>query len=189
MDRECADARYLSSWERFRAAGFAVVACARASPEGTALSGRRRRDVSEADTPVASVRFGGGLGSARRGPSRRGAATVDFVAAVRLRGSRTAAASDLRVDLVAVGLGLAVAVRLPAVPPRRGLTGVVGPLALSRELTHNDYPRVQSSKPERIQRRSATHKRHPTRRWREGQGRLQKYVPSHRGKAGDGPRQ
>ncbi|MDT5153578.1 MAG: hypothetical protein QOI01_5311 [Mycobacterium sp.] len=105
------------------------------------LSGRRR-DVSEADTPVASLRFGGGVGSVRRGRSRRGAPAIDFAAAVRLLGTRTAASSDGRVDLVALGPRLAVAVRLPAVPPRRGLTGVVGPAALSRELTHSDYPGV-----------------------------------------------
>ena len=143
VDRECADARDLSSRERFPAAGFAGVACARTSPEGTALSGWRRRNISDADTPVGSDRFGGGVGFARRGP-RRGAAVVDFVAAVRLRGSRTAAASEGGVDLVARS-GSAVAVRLspsavlplPAVRPRRGLTGVLRPLALSRELIHS----------------------------------------------------
>jgi hypothetical protein len=147
VDRECADARDLSSWERFRAAGFAVMACARTSPGVTALSGRRRRAVSEANTPVSSVRFGGGVGPVRRGPPRRGAA-LDFVAAVRLRGDRTAAASEeCAVDLVAVGPGLAVAVRLslsvvlpPAAPPRRDLARAVRPVALSRALIHSNYP-------------------------------------------------
>jgi hypothetical protein len=147
-DRECADARDLSSWERFRAAGFAVMACARTSPGGTALSGHRRRAVSEANTPVSSVRLGGGVGPVRRGPPRRGAAALDFVAAVRLRGNPTPAASEeCGVDLVAVGPGLAVAVRLslsvvlpPAAPPRRDLARVVRPVALSRALIHCNYP-------------------------------------------------
>jgi hypothetical protein len=142
VDRECADARELSSRKRFRVAGFAGVACARTSPEGTALSGWRCRSMSEAESPVESDRFGGGIGSARRGP-RRGAAVVDFVAAVDLRGSRTTAASEGGVDLVA-GPASAVAVRLPrsmvfplpAPRPRRGLTGVLRPLALSRVLIH-----------------------------------------------------
>jgi hypothetical protein len=142
VDRECADARDVPSRERFRAAGFARVACPRTSPDGTALSGWRCRNMSEADTPLASDRCGGGIGPARRGP-RRGAAVVDFVAAVRLRGSRTTAALEGGVDLVA-GSRSAVAARLPpsavlplpAVRPRRGLTGVLRPLALWRELIH-----------------------------------------------------
>ena len=142
VDRERADTRDLSSRERFRVAGFAGVVCLRTCPEGTAVSRWRCRNMSEADTPLASDRFGGGIGSARRGP-RRGAAVVDFVAAVRLRGSRTTAASEGDVNLVA-GPASAVAVRLPrsvvfplpAARPRRGLTGVLRPLALSRAFIH-----------------------------------------------------
>lgn len=190
VDRECADARDLSSWERFRAADFAVMTCARA------LSGRRRRAVSEANTPVASVRFGGGVGPARRGPPRRGAAALDFVAAVRLRGNHTAAASEeCGVDLVAVGPGLAVAVRLslsvvlpPAAPSGRDLARVVRPLALSRALIHSNYPPCNPRNPSGADSAAEryTHERHPTRRWREGHERLHKARgASPRGKAGD----
>jgi len=148
VDRDGADARDLSSRERFRVAGFAEVGWPRTCP-GTAVSGWRCRNMSEADTPLASDRFGGGVDSARRGP-RRGAAVVDFVAAVRLRGGRTTAVSEGGVDLMAgpasavavAGPASTVAVRLPrslvfplpAARPRRGFTGVLRPLALSREL-------------------------------------------------------
>jgi hypothetical protein len=148
VDRDGADARDLSSRERFRVAGFAEVGWPRTCP-GTAVSGWRCRNMSEADTPLASDRFGGGIDSARRGP-RRGAAVVDFVAAVRLRGGRTTAVSEGGVDLMAgpasavavAGPASTVAVRLlrslvfplPAARPRRGFTGVLRPLALSRAL-------------------------------------------------------
>jgi hypothetical protein len=138
VDRDGADARDLSSRERFRVAGFAEVGWPRTCP-GTAVSGWRCRNMSEADTPLASDRFGGGIGSARRGP-RRGAAVVDFVAAVRLRGSRTTAASEGGDDLagpastVAVRLPRSLVFPLPAARPRRGFTGVLRPLALSRAL-------------------------------------------------------
>jgi len=154
VDRDGADARDLSSRERFRVADFAEVGWPRTCP-GTEVSGWRCRNMSEADTPLASDRFGGGIDSARRGP-RRGAAVVDFVAAVRLRGGRTTAVSEGGVDLMAgpasaavagpasavAGPASTVAVRLPrslvfplpAARPRRGLTGVLRPLALSRAL-------------------------------------------------------
>lgn len=143
VDRECADARGLPSRERFRVAGFAGVACARTSPEGTAPSRWRCRNMSEADTPVASDRFGGGVSSARRG-LRRGAAVVDFADAGRLRGSRTAAALEGGVNLVggpgsavaAARWSLSVVLPLPAVRPRRGLTSALRPLALWRELIY-----------------------------------------------------
>ena len=65
---------------------------------------------------------------------------VDFPAAFRLRCNCTTAALEGGAELLA-GLGSAVAVNLarsvvlplPSVPPRRCLTGVILPVALSRE--------------------------------------------------------
>jgi hypothetical protein len=110
------------------------------------VSAWRCRNMSAADALLASDRFGGGVGSARRGP-RRVAAVVDFVTAVRLRGSRPAAASEEGVDLVA-GPASAVSVRsprsvvlpLPGARPPRGLTSVLRPLALSLALIYGLIP-------------------------------------------------
>jgi hypothetical protein len=137
-----ADPRELASRKRLRVADFPVVACDGTSPEGT-RSGRRRRTVSEADNPVASGRFGDGVGSARRGPPRRGVAAVRLVAVVR---------SDF-----AGGIRLSPSVVLPlaAVPPRP----LLRPLARPRELIHCCYPRGLPPKPDRTPRRSATNER------------------------------
>ena len=156
VDCECADVRDPSPRGCVRAAGFAVVARTGARPEGASLSARRRRGVPEADSAVASVRFGRGVGSACREPLRREVALVDVAAAGRLRGSRPAAvvrgAVDLfavvdvrAVGLVAVGLSPPVVVPWPTVPPR--CEGVRPPV-FARAAIHQNYPRGRSPKPD-----------------------------------------
>jgi len=91
VDCRCADARDPLSRERWRAAGFAVVAAACPGLGGTALP-RCRWVVSDADPPVPSAR----LGRFRGRPSRRCAAgfavarrsslSVDLPPAARRRG-------------------------------------------------------------------------------------------------------
>ncbi|MFE5704211.1 hypothetical protein [Rhodococcus koreensis] len=161
VDRGCADLRDPSPRGCVRAAGFAVVARAGASPEGASLSVRDRRGVPEADSAVASVRLGRGIGSARRGLLRREVALVDVAAAGRRRGSRPFSVVRVAVDRFAVvdvrafGLVVAVAVRLsppvvlpwPAAPPRRDAT-VVRPPVLARAPMHRKYPRVDPRKPD-----------------------------------------
>ncbi|MFC9767280.1 hypothetical protein [Rhodococcus jostii] len=161
VDCECADVRDPSPRGCVRAAGFAVVARTGARPEGASLSARRRRGVPEADSAVASVRFGRGVGSARREPLRREVVLVDVAAAGRLRGSRPASVVAVaanrfaEVDALAFGLDSAAVARLPAsvflpvptAPRRRDVTGD-RPSVLARAPIHRKYPRVDPRKPD-----------------------------------------